>query len=201
MLRPWYLFGGILLVFLSLKVTAQEFSILGNFSITEDNGRVFLSWSILSGNTCDGTKIFRSKDGLSFTQIGEISGICGSATTSEDYSFIDEEPAGNVINYYRLELGASGYSQTLSVDVVNIGESGYQLRPNPLSGTGKIFFENKKHDQCHLTVCNISGAELFNTTTTDNFFRLSAAAIPNGCYIFLITGDGKQISGKIVVNK
>ena len=87
---------------------AQQNSILGSFYLFESNAKIYLNWSIVSGSTCNGIKIFRSIDSLNFYEIGKIEGICGNISAEQFYNFIDENPVKNKINFYKLELGNSG---------------------------------------------------------------------------------------------
>ncbi len=99
---------GLLLQAITAHVYAQHNPIPGNFSLFENNGKVYLNWSIVSGSTCNGIQIYRSTDSVMFTQVGNIPGICGSSSSAISYNFIDDNPVKNKVNYYRLELGNNG---------------------------------------------------------------------------------------------
>ena len=70
-------------------------------------------------------------DKINFNQIGEISGICGSKFEKISYSFEHPNPIKNRINYYRLALGGLGFSDTISIEILDF-KYGYQVRPNPM---------------------------------------------------------------------
>ncbi|PKP02754.1 MAG: hypothetical protein CVU14_02995 [Bacteroidetes bacterium HGW-Bacteroidetes-9] len=71
-----------ILVFLAgPSLVAKETTVLNNFTVIKNNGKIYLRWVITSGSTCDGTKIYRSDGQINFTQIGDISGICGSSSS------------------------------------------------------------------------------------------------------------------------
>lgn len=182
--------------------TYAQNPILGSFTVIENNGSVFLTWSILAGNTCDGTKIFRSTDLITFTQIGEIVGVCGSASVEEVYGFTDVTPVPNSINYYRLELGLSGFTHTISIEVISIGSSGYQLRPNPVTNDGKLYFENPRNQLCTINFYRTDGRKVYSTTTKDEFIHVNTAFVSRGLYVFNISGlDNGDVSGTIVVQE
>ncbi len=183
------------------NLLAQGNPILGNFALTESNGSVYISWTILAGNTCDGTRIYRSTDGVNFFQIGEIVGICGSATGAVGYDFTDDSPVKNSINYYRLELGLSGYSNTLSIEIIDIGKNGYLVRPNPIVNDGRIYFENPKSQSHTLELFNSDGRKVFETNSKDRFFQLSNSIVPRGYYVFNISGNELEVSGTILVQE
>lgn len=180
---------------------AQEATILDNFTSVENRGKIFLRWVIASGSTCDGTKIFRSTDNLSFTQVGEIPGICGSSSFAKPYDYIDESPVNNVKNYYRLELGNNGYSKVVSLEITDFQNDGYQVRPNPVTYQARIYFENKKFENHELRLFNQSG-KLVSSVFSDNaLFNLDASDLRSGIYVFTISKAGKpaKIKGKIIV--
>ncbi len=181
---------------------AQEATILDNFTANEYNGKIFLRWVIASGSTCEGTKIFRSTDNLSFTQIGEISGVCGSSSFARPYDFIDESPVNNLKNHYRLDLGNNGYSKVVSLEITDLQNGGYQVRPNPVTSQAKIYFKNKNYENHQLKLFSQSGSFVSNSYTNDDNFDFDASNLQAGIYIFTISKTGKptELKGKIVVH-
>lgn len=106
-----------LLSLISLILQAQQVHpIVSGFSGINVRNTIRLNWTIIGGNTCNGTLIQRSSDGNTFETIGEIAGICGSPEVDVPYVFIDENPEANQTNYYRLELGSQGFTTPLKVD-------------------------------------------------------------------------------------
>ncbi len=166
---------------------AQSHPILGKFRVSVTDGVVFLSWAIVAGSTCNGIQIYRSTDSITFTQIGAIPGICGSTTFSQPYDFTDNNPAKNKVNYYRLELGGYGFSQTLSVELINLEFGNYQIRPNPITSEGKIYFSNDRKQEYRITLHNLNGAEVFSATTREDFFQINVLSLQSGAYIFNIS--------------
>lgn len=187
-------------IFVTTASFAQKSPILGSFSISENKETVFLNWQIVAGSNCNGIQIWRSLDSLYFTQIGFIPGICGNISTPQDFSFTDRNPVKNKINYYRLELGNTGPSEILSIEIIDI-ENGYQIRPNPVSDFAKIYFYNNTNHLFQLTIFNLNGAEILRTETKKDFFELSAQGIPSGIYLFTIgtAGSLPKAKGKIIV--
>jgi len=111
----------LLLISQSASVSvAQNHPILGKFSISENNGDVYLSWSIIAGSSCNGIQIYRSIDSINFSQIGDIPGVCGSVDFTQTYDFTDNNPVKNKVNYYRLELGNQDFSQIVSIEIIDI---------------------------------------------------------------------------------
>lgn len=189
-----------LMAFVNTFACAQSNPILDNFSITQSNGKVYLNWIIKSGSTCNGIQIYRSVNNSSFNEIGNIAGICGSISSATPYSFIDENPEKNTVNFYRLELGNNGTSQTLSVEIIDIDNAGSQVRPNPIFNNAKIYYNNKK-DLHYLNVFNISGKFIDELSSKENFFEINASKYSDGIYFFNIVNEDKVIisKGKFVV--
>lgn len=196
-----YFITALLLNFVLFDLFAQNNTILDKFTATESKGKVYLSWIISSGKTCDGTQIMRSDNNLSYSQIGEISGVCGSSSEPVPYSFIDENPVLNAINYYYLELGTSGVSEIISVEIIGTGNDGYQIRPNPVFDKAQIFIENKKSESHELWLYNLSGKPVAQLNTNSEYFDFDATGLSSGIYIFTITNTitGVMLKGKLVV--
>jgi len=192
----------LLVLFAGTRLFAQETTILNNFTASENNGKIFLQWVITSGSTCNGTKIFRSTDNLSFTQIGEISGVCGSSSFAKAYDFTDESPIDNLKNHYRLELGNNGFSKVVSLEITDLQNGGYQVRPNPVSSQAKIYFKNKNYENHQLKIHNQNGSFVSSSYTNDECFDFDATNLHAGIYIFTISKTGKpdKLSGKLVVH-
>ena len=189
-----------LLLTATSNVFAQHNPILGNFTLFENNRKVYLNWSIVSGSTCNGIQIYRSTDNINYTQIGSIAGVCGNSSTAVSYNFTDNNPEKNKINYYRLELGNNGSSEILSVKIIDI-ESGYQIRPNPVIGKAKIYFDNNTSLLFQLVIYNLKGVNIFTLETKTDFFELNTEKIQSGIYFFTIGTEGNvpKAKGRIMV--
>ncbi len=183
------------------NVFAQHNPILENFTVSENNGKVYLSWSIVSGSTCNGIQIYRSTDSINFAPVGSIAGICGSSSSAINYNFTDENPVKNKLNFYRLELGNSGSSEILSVEVIDIEANGYQIRPNPVISNGKIYFDNNSKREHKLFIYNLIGIQILSSATKENFFELNTEKLLSGIYLFTISTEGNlpKAKGKIMV--
>lgn len=194
----------LLLILFFLTVSgahAQQNAILESFSGIENSGKCYLTWVISAGNTCNGIKIYRSVNQLPFEKIGEIPGICGNSSSSQQYTFIDLHPAINATNHYLLELGGDETSQVVSVNVIDLSDQGNQVRPNPVITDAKIFFNNKNKIPHYLNVFTMTGSFVSMQTTSSDYFNFRAPETGNNLYFFTIE-DGNQklkTSGKLVI--
>ena len=147
---------------------------------------VFSEWM-----RCNGIQIFRSTDKINFIKIGDIAGVCGSTSAPQPYDLTDINPVKNSFNYYRLELGGSGISDIIGIEIIELEYSGYQIRPNPISTEAKIFFENNKNQEHHLTIYDTNGNQALALVTKEEFFL----SIWN-MYVYHLTESGKKIIKK-----
>jgi hypothetical protein len=180
---------------------AQSDSVIVGFQAIASKETVLLRWTIEAGNTCNGIRIHRSADKTNFAEIGEISGVCGSTSEPVDYTFIDNSPVKNQVNYYRLEAGNTGFSRVVAVEIIAIGSEGYQVRPNPVSSETRIYFYNPGRQEHVLTLYNQNGKEVFAASTREDHFELNADMLQSGLYFFGISaeGNGAMTKGKLVV--
>lgn len=193
----------VFLAFLMLSVTAkaQETDFISFFKVTENKGKVLLSWQVTAGNTCNGIQIFRGTDSTQLIQIGEITGVCGSVDQPVDYTFVDETPIKNIPTYYRLQFGFQGYSPIVVILVNATGDGGTQVRPHPINTQGKILFDRTTTDSYILELYNLHGQKVLELTTTESFFDIYADGFPNGVYTFTISAENSSpLRGKLIIN-
>ena len=183
------------------RAFAQEHSILGSFFAKEINGKALLNWHIKAGSSCNGIQIFRSTDSIHFSQIWDIQGVCGNISEPQNYNFTDNNPVKNKVNYYRLELGNTGFSHVVSVEVTDINNGAYQIRPNPVNSEFKIYFDNDKAQEQQLIIYNMSGVQVFSSFTNENIFLLDAGILPSGLFLFTISTPENlpTLHGKLIV--
>ena len=133
---------------------------------------------------------------MNFYEIGKIEGICGNISAEQFYNFIDENPVKNKINFYKLELGNSGSSEIISIEIIGIEKNGFQLRPNPIVNNAKIYFDNGGHEQNILSVFKTDGAFIFELNTRESFFDISGQNLSSGLYLFYISAINNTIKVK-----
>ena len=95
----------VLFIFIATMVSSQ--TILDDFALDLNQGKVLLAWTIKSGSVCNGIQIYRSStgDSVNFDLIEDIQGVCGDLSSPVAYTFTDEDPMPNQVNYYKLLLG------------------------------------------------------------------------------------------------
>jgi len=186
-------------LFVSSVLKAQETESLDAINALENNSKVYLRWTMKSGNTCNGIRIYRSLDSINFNTIGQINGICGSSTESISYDFIDESPALNAVNYYTIELGSLGFSKVISVEVLDF-KSGILVRPQPSQTNVELVFKNELSDVYSIQIYNLQGKVLLEKSGNSDRFNIDLSYHPNGIYVYKIYNNekGDLSTGKII---
>ena len=189
----------LLFLLISSALKAQETESLDAITAFENNSKVYLRWTMKSGNTCNGIRIYRSLDTTSFNTIGQINGICGSSTESISYDFTDESPSLNAINYYTIELGSLGFSKIVSVEVLDF-KSGILVRPQPSQTDVELVFKNDLSDEYSIQIYNLQGKVLLEKSGNSDRFNIDLSYHPSGIYIYKIYNNekGDLSTGKII---
>lgn len=165
--------------------------------ITEDND-VLVRFELKSGNICTGITIERSTDGIQFSTVGNIQGVCGNSSVAVAYQFLDESPVLNSVNYYRIIPGLASPTRPVSVFVVDFNTNGYFLYPNPAENQLKIFFKNTNNEEAHLFLINSTGQILLSDQTNTDLWEPELQYMPAGLYFFSIEIKNQVISGRFI---
>lgn len=193
-----------LLIFFSwATVLGQDTAEVVAFKAEELNGKVKLSWTIKAGGTCNGIGIQRAIEGEAFTEIGILEGVCGSLSFPTNYEYTDTEPVENRINTYRLNLGGSGFSDTVSIEVVILGRDNYLIFGNPLTTKSRLYFRNDTAARVMIQFFNLNGGVEAEYTTNSKLIELDRADFnANGIYVFKISSEVSSVvvEGRLLVN-
>ena len=192
----------LIFVLLSVNLTAQTeepgHPILDDFRVFEISGKVFIDVTISSGNTCNGIMVWRSDDSLNYTMVGEVLGICGNSTTPISYNFTDPSPIKNIKSYYKVELGGAGFTNTVSIVIIDTKDFGFQIRPNPANEKAVIYYENPSNEEFELILFNLSGNKIVTKKSSTNTFNIDVLDLARGLYFFSI---GKSLVQERVIGK
>lgn len=183
------------------SLSAQFTPKLDKFNIQHRDGIVYLDWIMSSGSVCLGINIEKSEDSISFKEIGNIGGICGNLTKPSTYSFQDENPVLNKKIWYRLTYPGLGQSAPVSIVVINVSKNDYEVFPSPVFGNSKVNFYNPKAELHYIKVLNLSGLEVLNMQTTNEYFEIDASLLDAGIYQFMIYNESfsNTVNGRLVV--
>ena len=186
----------ILFVFIATMVSSQ--TILDDFALDLNQGKVLLAWTIKSGSVCNGIQIYRStiEDSLNFELIEDIQGVCGDLSSPVAYTFTDENPQQNQVNYYKLLLGGQEFSEVLGIEVLLIPSNSYLLKPHPIVSSSSLYFYNSNNNDVELKVFDDFGSVVYKNQTNSNRFILDSSMISSGLYYFTLENK----SNKSIIN-
>lgn len=160
------------------SVYGQSHYLLSKLEASKDKNRIIINWTIKRGGSCFGIGILRSTNNTDFEKIGEITGVCGSAETEQNFVFIDENPVKNKIHYYVLEMGFSGKTAPpLEAEYFDFEKNKSFVFPNPMRSEGRIKFINPHSGKHLLTVFDLIGRKIWSQTTDSDEFLLVHQAI------------------------
>ena len=172
---------------------------IDSFQAYKSGSKVFIRFSISAGSTCDGILIRRSVEGGDFLSIREIEGICGSDSASITYTEEDDVPVFNRQLKYFLELGRSGFSDTLQSFFTETSAAGYILTRQ--ANGWKILLENESGELINLLVYDVQGKPFLVTETRGDVFEIPFAKLPSALVFFRLyhSKSGVIASGKLKI--
>lgn len=177
----------------------QPHILLQDFSGFQQDDQLILRWTFRGGSLCDGTRIERSEDGLRFSEVGEIPGICGSPDNAITFTFIDSFPLPNAVNHYRLELGNYGFTTTLAVEFIKSGENGFVVHTTT-HGQTDILFQNSPGRKGVAIIYSSAGKKLSEEDFTGQRLSFLQGRFPSGVYLLiLVFSDNTSLSGNFIV--
>lgn len=138
-----------------------------------------------------------------------IDGAQPAATITDTHTGTDLTSISNFI----LRQDSTGETPSMSVDELRIGTTwaqvtngtlgtnqntiaGLRMYPNPVSN-GTLFIETSANAEKTVTVFDVLGKQVLNTTTSNN--AINVASLHTGVYIVNITEEGKTASRKLVI--
>ena len=176
---------------------------LSGFIVFLNDKEALLHWNIDSGPTCNGIAILHSTDTINFEEIGSIAGVCGNSSSSTPYNFTHNNPVLNKINYYKIRMGFSQFSEIKSLYISYIAPGQLIIKPNPANELFNIEFNNDKNRSFSIDIINSSGQQVFNKQgIKENNYTLNAASFDAGTYFILLQDEaGRIIKSKFSITK
>ncbi|REJ80196.1 MAG: T9SS C-terminal target domain-containing protein [Bacteroidetes bacterium] len=190
----------IILVLLGFKVSKAQY--LSTFTAVQIGAEVELSIVVAAGNTCNGMNILRSPDGINYSEIGNIAGICGSTSEDVKYSWTDTDPLRNSVNYYRIDLITLGYSLPVTVFYLHFDKSPVLMYPNPVTSNSNVYLNIGRNDVFDVLIYSVEGRLVKSISgVRGNHFMISAEDFIPGMYKFrVISSRGYSAEHNFIVN-
>lgn len=178
---------------------AQEHPFLSRFELREGDGWVSIDWTMIGGNTCDGTRIMRSTDSLNFETVGTISGLCGDIVEPVPYNFIDHTAPEMATLYYRLELGLNGYSSIKRIDLQRLSSVEHRFQPSPVNDHGELLLRVDPDQQVEIQFFDAQGGSMTTISGRGGRHPIDVSQWPAGVYFYQVRAADLFVQGKFVV--
>jgi len=171
-----------------------------NFTAQKVNKVNKLTWTTTQELNTLKFVIEQSKDGRTFTQLGEVA-ASGNTSTERTYTYSHNQPSKGY-NYYRIKMVDNDNRFTYSPvrSLQNLGINEISSYPNPVKGMMQVAVNADKSDVATIQITDMSGktvyTKVYNVAEGENNFSIDAAAFTSGNYILKV-----QLSGEVVVKK
>jgi hypothetical protein len=174
---------------------------LSRFEVSADKGLVKLAWTTATEKDNAYFQVECSRDGLSFSAIGQVSGN-GTTQQVHQYRFQDVKPVTGTL-YYRLkQVDLNGDSELSPVKAVKALVPIVQklpVYPNPVVADLNIALNTLPAGTYSLTVAAInSGLVKQKTVQGGEWVMLNLQEMPAGVYILTITGENFKQTNKFI---
>jgi hypothetical protein len=186
-------------VLFPLLLAAQEHPFIAAYDLTVLEGGIRIDWTIQGGNTCTGQEVERSTDGVDFVSVHRIDGICGDPAVAVPYAWFDGSPPEFSKVFYRIKLGADGYTSIKWVLFDQLTTSEMRFFPSPMSGTATLVLNIPNSSTFDLRIWDASGSlvfERFDIAGASTSVVLPGAA--RGAFHYRATSNGRTFTGRFL---
>ena len=174
-----------------------------------DKATVRLEWITASELNNDFFTIYRSPDGINYTEIAILRGS-GNSTSDIAYSYVDDAPEKSY-NYYKLkQTDFDGKSETFGpVYVKRVGTNREteiaSIGPNPFTDYVSIDYYSEKPGPVQFTIMNQTGAIIRTQESSSregmNIFEFNdLSGLPTGIYYAVLANQQAKKVVKILKN-
>lgn len=183
----------------TLCAQSDEHPFIRTFDITVLDGRILVAWTMQGGSTCDGSEVLRSTNGVDFTAVHRLEGICGDAELDVPFSWMDETPPEFTTLYYRIKLGVEGYTSIKMVDFKQLISSQQRFFPSPMLDEATLLLNVPASSQVDLLIFDTSGRivlEREGLVGREHHIALPGAR--SGVYSYVVRAEGRVFQGNFV---
>ncbi|WP_164972707.1 T9SS type A sorting domain-containing protein [Lacibacter luteus] len=177
-------------------VVALPVELVG-FSAQKNNSNdVDLKWKTATENNNKGFDVQHSTDAVNWTTIAFVNGK-GNAATESNYLFTDKEAVAGK-NYYRLlQIDFDGNKKYSSIANVELpSKAYYAITNNPGKGIYQVRLTSAV--KVELSVLDLSGRRLINTTVGMGVQEINISNYPAGTYLLQLRRGDELITEKLV---
>jgi hypothetical protein len=178
---------------------AQEHPFIAAYELTVFDGGIRIDWTIQGGSTCNGQDVERSTDGIDFTQVHRIEGICGSTSEPLPYGWVDDAPPEFSTVYYRVKLGSDGYTSVKSVLFNQLTTSDQRFFPSPMADEATLLLNIPSSASFDLIVWDAAGRVVFQRAGVQgNHIRFGLPGVAAGAFSYQASSEGRLFKGRFV---
>lgn len=163
-----------------------------------DRTSVKLDWATASEHNNDHFTVERATDASDWSALSEIDAV-GNSTSTNTYSFVDEEARGGPL-YYRLrQTDLDGTSTVSQVVVVRRSEGESQqpfAYPNPSQGAVVVVLPDELDDAIGFALIDPDGRSVpvGHHKIAPGRYRVDPGPLPAGTYVFQATRPSAEVS-------
>ena len=163
---------------------------------------VLLEWSTSWERSNQGYTLERSKDLLTFEQVGQVSDVAGTSQSLNTYRFVDATPYSGT-SYYRLtQVDLDGTTKVFPAISVVLRKEAYGIFPNPVKdGQFTLNLDEPLTAGVHLYTADGRSVDLQKGAATASSLHLKAIQpLPAGVYVLTVAERGQVRQYRIVIN-
>ena len=108
------------------------------------------------------------------------------------------------LNGQRVALILEGVTTTGTLDQLGVDGYGFEVVPNPINGSGNIYYQLRAEDNARIVVYNAVGQIVleYNNVKGSGAFEISSSELASGMYqVILYKGDTDKLAKKMVIQK
>lgn len=176
-----------------------EHPFIKTFELTVLDGRILVTWTMQGGSTCDGSEVLRSTNGVDFTPVHRLEGICGDAALDVPYLWMDASPPELSTVSYRIRLGLEGYSSVKSVAFAQLTTSDQRFFPSPMRDEATLLLNVPASARVDLLIFDMAGRVVLEQEgRTGREHRIVLPGARPGLYGYVARADGRGFQGRFM---
>jgi len=179
-------------------VAQEEHPFIDAFDLTVLDGRIQVAWTMKGGSTCDGTEVERSTNGVTFSVVHRIAGICGDPSVPVSFSWVDAAPPEFSTVHYRIRMGVDGTSSVKQVVFDQLVTTDQRIFPVPVVENATLALNVPLSASVQIQVHDAQGKLVHEYAGTGRNHTMLLANIASGAYTYTATSGSRSFQGRFV---
>ena len=183
----------------SLLAQDDEHPFIQSFTLTVLDGRIHVEWVMTGGSTCDGSQVERSTDGVDFSIVHRIDGLCGDPAFAVPFNWFDEAPPELSAVHYRIAFSGQGRSSSKAVEFRQLTGSDFRLFPSPTLGASTLMLRVPLSARVDLAISDSQGRVVLSVNgLVGREHPIDLSPLPAGVYTVTAIADGRSFTVRVV---